>query len=171
MSTRVLTSFGVVLGIAAIDCAALLPGWWWMTPLLAFLASLLRRGAPVFWLATLGALLGWVAMLLWRGGGNTGRIADVVGDIAFGTTGQGALVIAATVLLAGLLAMSGGWLGGALRRSLRTHPRTTRARERRSITTGAAGSPAEGEHRGHVVRERQAEQTAADAAESGEHAR
>ncbi|HEX3649611.1 MAG TPA: hypothetical protein VHV49_14390 [Pseudonocardiaceae bacterium] len=151
MNTRVLTSFGVVLGTAAIDCAALLPGWWWITPLLAFLASLLRRGAPVFWLATLGALLGWVAMLLWHGGGNTGRIADVVGDIAFGTTGRGALVIAATMLLAGLLAMSGGWLGGALRRSLRPHRPTTRARERRSITTGAASPPCPGRIFSHRV--------------------
>jgi hypothetical protein len=122
MLTRPLPALGVGLLVAAADFAGLFPGWWWLTPALAFLVALLLRGVAVFWFLVLGSLVGWAVMLFWHGAGSINRIADLVGDIALNTGGKGWLVITATFVLAFLLAVTAGWLGNAVRRLVTPRP-------------------------------------------------
>ena len=114
--TAPVRAFGVVVVVAAIDFLGLLPGWWWLTSVVAFLAALLLRGAAVFWSMVLGSLVGWTAMLLWHGGGDIGRIGDLVGELALNNTGLGWAVVILTYLLVLLLTLTAGWLGSAVRR-------------------------------------------------------
>lgn len=114
--TRPVLAVGAGIAAAALDFLGLLPGWWWLTSVVAFLAVLLLPGAAVFWWTVLGSLVGWTAMLLWHGGGDLGRIADLVGELALNAKGLGWAVISLTYLLALLLALTAGWLGGQVRR-------------------------------------------------------
>ena len=116
MRTRPLLTIGVGLAVAVVDFLGLLPGWWWLTPLVAFVVALLLRGPAPFWSMVLGSLVGWTVMLLWHGGSGIGRIADLVGDLALGSGGLGWAVISLTGLLVLLLSLTAGWLGGQVRR-------------------------------------------------------
>jgi hypothetical protein len=116
MRTRPLLAIGAGVAVAVVDFLGLLPGWWWLTPLVAFVAALLLRGPAAFWAMVLGSLVAWAAMLLWHGGGDIARIASLVGDLALGSSGLGWAVITLTGLLALLLSLTAGWLGGQIRR-------------------------------------------------------
>jgi hypothetical protein len=122
MRTRFLPALGVGLVVAAVDFVGLLPGWWWLTPAVAFLVAVLLRGAAAFCWMVLGSLAGWTVMLFWHGAGSINRIANLVGDIALNTGGQAWLIITATFLLALLLALTAGWFGSALRRLVTPRP-------------------------------------------------
>jgi hypothetical protein len=111
---------GVLLAVASADFLTLLPGWWWATAAVAFLAGAALRGAGRFLTAVAGALLGWTGMLLWRGAGHLGGVAGLVGALATGRAGEGWAAFAVTALTVVLLALAGGWSGGAVRRFVRS---------------------------------------------------
>jgi hypothetical protein len=117
--TRPALAACVGLAVAVADFLGLLPGWWWLTSVVAFLAALLLRGAAAFWWMVLGSLVGWTAMLLWHGGSDLGRIANLVGELAVNASSLGWAVIVLTYLLVLLLTLTAGWLGNRLRRLIR----------------------------------------------------
>lgn len=125
---------GLLAGVTAVDFAALLPGWWWMTAVTAFLSGAAVRGAWRFWAMVVGALLAWTAMLLWQGGAHLAGIAGLVGTMVTGAAGSGWLAFAATGATVSLLSLAGGWCGGALRRLV-------------SALRGAAGDAGRAEER------------------------
>jgi hypothetical protein len=119
MTVRPVLAIGAGVVVAAVDFLGLLPGWWWLTSVVAFLAALLLRGAAAFWWMVLGSLAGWTAMLVWHGGSDISRIANLVGELAVNASGVGWAVVVLTYLLALLLALTAGWLGTQLRRLIR----------------------------------------------------
>jgi hypothetical protein len=107
---------GVVAGTGLVDCAALLSGWWWMTIVVAFVGALAFRGGAALVALVVGGLLGWTGALVIQSGAEIGSLADLVGVVATGESGQVWLALVATAVVALLLTLSGAWLGGAVRR-------------------------------------------------------
>lgn len=107
---------GVAAGAGLVEFAALLPGWWWMTVVVAFFGALAFRGGAALVALVVGGLLGWTVALVVQSGPELGSLADLVGVVATGESGQAWLPLVATAVVALLLTLSGAWLGGAVRR-------------------------------------------------------
>lgn len=109
--------------VLVLDLAGLAAGWWWVAAPVAAVAALLIRGRLAAAAQIAAAVLAWAVDLALVAGRDTGRIAGLVGAVALGTAGQGWLALTATGVLALLLALAGGWLGAAVRRTLPSRPR------------------------------------------------
>lgn len=107
---------GVVLAVGLLDFATLIPGWWWATAVVAVAGGWALRGGPAFLALLLGSVLGWAAELVGQTGGELGRLADLVGVVATGESGEGWLPLVATAVTVLALSTTGAWLGGAVRR-------------------------------------------------------
>ncbi|MEW2508376.1 hypothetical protein AB0878_48750 [Amycolatopsis sp. NPDC047767] len=120
--TRSLAWPAVVVVVGVLDFATLLPGWWWATAVVALAGGLLLRGGPAYLAVVLGSVAGWAGALFVSAGAEAGRLADLVGVVATGESGQGWLAVTATAVTALALATTAAWLGGALRRLRRPEP-------------------------------------------------
>ena len=91
-------------------------------------------------------------MLIAGGSGHLRGVADVVGALATGQRGQGWLAFVLTLVLVLLLAVSGAWAGGAVRRLLVDAPAPTGATEAvaRSGRPGLPGARVGGHRRGRT---------------------
>lgn len=104
---------------AATIWAGLQAGLWWLAVPTGFLLAFLLRGRRSLLAAGLAGALGWVlALLLLAAAGNVGRASAVLSGI-LGVAGFPLFAALLTVLFGALLGLSGGWLGGSLRRLLR----------------------------------------------------
>lgn len=108
----------VLLGSTVGIGLALLPGWWWLTPVVAGGATAALRGSRVLVAVLLGTVVAWLSVAGLRAGAQFGRVADTVGVLALGASGYGPVVIALTGLTGLLLAGAGAWCGAMLRRSI-----------------------------------------------------
>ncbi len=109
-----------IAGIAVVWAGNLFGLWWLATVLGVVLGlSLLRAGVAIA-TAAIAGVLGWGLPLLQQSLSlPIGRAASVVAGIMGFGAGNGAIVIAVTLLLALLLAVTGAWVGSTFRRLFR----------------------------------------------------
>lgn len=99
-------------------------GLWWLAMIVGVAIGLLLRGAAAALSASaLAGVLGWGLPLAWQAlSFPVTPTAGVVAGIMGLGAGNSTAVIIATLLLAALLGLSGGWLGIALRRLVAPAP-------------------------------------------------
>jgi hypothetical protein len=106
-----------IAGIAVIWAGNLFGLWWLATALGVALGLSLPRAGAAIAAAAIAGVLGWGLPLLQQSlSVPIGRTASVVAGIMGFGAGNGAIVVAVTLLLAVLLAVTGAWVGSAARR-------------------------------------------------------
>lgn len=115
-----------------------LDGLWWVTLIVGIALGVVACGfLSIAFSALLAGLLGWGVHLAWLAPrAPIGRLATVVAEVmGFGSSGS--LIIALALIFAALLALSGAWLGAAVRRAVFPSARV-RPPARRAIASAPA---------------------------------
>jgi hypothetical protein len=90
-------------------------GLWWITIAAGIAVGLLRHRGALTGLIV-GTVVGWGLGIISQAGGQTLGIAGVASALALNARGLGWVILGVTFVYALILALSGAWIGAAVRR-------------------------------------------------------